>query len=156
MEKRICPNCEGFLEEIEVPNKYGIIIRIDRCPSGCGFWFDQFELYQIGFKESKKIIAESPLRVSEEREDLLCPVCSIPMKRMKIDYFSDKIIFNYCQGCSGIWIDRDKLLIYKKMQEERARRAFENFERDANYLSSGLVNEKNILDKLLDSLLNLF
>lgn len=152
----MCPICEGFLEEIEVPNKYGIIIRIDRCPSGCGFWFDQFELYQIGFKESEKIVAESPSKASEEKENPLCPVCRIPMKKMKNPYFSDRIVLDYCQGCSGIWVDRDKLLMYKSLQEERARRKFKDFEGDVNYLSAGLVNEENKGESLLDLLLKLF
>ncbi len=156
MEKRICPICEGFLEKIEVPNKYGIIIRIDRCPSGCELWFDQFELYQINFKESERVVADLSSKVSEEKDKILCPVCRIPMVKMKTSYFSEEILLDYCNGCSGIWVDRDKLLMYKSLQEKKTKRVFKEFERDVNYLSAGLINEENKGETLLDLLLKLF
>lgn len=124
MERKLCPVCQKELEEVEIPNKYGLKIRIDRCPSGCGFWFDRFELYQIDAKEAEELARGLPDRGFEEREKLLCPVCGIEMKKIRNQYFSDEIVIDYCMGCSGIWLDKEKLLKYKSLQEERARKTF--------------------------------
>lgn len=124
MDKKICPICQNELEEIETYNKYGLKIRIDRCPLGCGFWFDQFELYQVSTKEVIELSKELKGKDFDEKEKLLCPVCRIEMKKIRTTSFSYEIVLDYCTGCSGIWLDKERLLRYKRLQEEKANKAF--------------------------------
>jgi len=156
MEKRKCPVCDGYLEEIEVENKYGLKMRIDRCPSGCGFWFDQFEIYRISLKSSEKLGEDLPSKIPEEKEKLLCPVCQIPMEKMKLTYFSEEVVFDYCKGCSGVWLDRERLLKYKSLQEEKGRKAYMNLLRGEGSDYSGSGKREEIGDSILDFLLKIF
>ncbi len=121
MDKKICPICRGFLEEVEISNKYGFKIRIDKCPSGCGLWFDQFELYQVNLYEAEKAFKELPAKDNEKKgnteEEILCPGCQIPMTKVKSVYLSNELEIDYCKGCSGIWLEREKFLKYKILIE---------------------------------------
>ncbi len=149
MGEKICPICGKFLEEIEALNKYGLKIRIDRCPSGCGLWFDRFELYQISFEESEKIVSDLTLKNSEKKDKILCPVCRIPIVKMKLSYFSEEILLDYCKGCSGVWMDKEKFLKYKRLQEEKSKKAF------MDILKNNERNEGKV-DSFLDFISKLF
>ncbi len=153
MEKRKCPVCGGYLEEIEVENKYGLRMRIDRCPLGCGFWFDQFEIYQMSLKGAEKLVEDSPSKNPQEKDKLPCPVCQIPMVKMKLTYFSEEVTFDYCKGCAGVWVDRERLLKYKSLQEEKGRKAYMSLLKgeESDYLRSGKEEKggNSIIDFLL-------
>lgn len=156
MEKKKCPICNEYLEEIEVENKYGLKMRIDRCPSGCGFWFDQFELYQMSLKGSEKLIEDLPSKNPQEKDKLLCPVCQISMTKMKLSYFSEEVVFDYCKGCSGVWLDRERLLKYKSLQEEKGKEAYMNLLKAEGSDCAGSGKKKESRNSMLDFLLKIF
>lgn len=156
MEERKCPVCDGYLEEIEVENKYGLKMRIDRCPSGCGFWFDQFELYQMSLKGSEKLVEALTSKNPQEKDKLLCPVCQISMIKMKLSYFSEEIVFDYCKGCSGVWLDRERLLKYKNLQEERGRKAYMNLLKGEDSNCAESVKKRERSNSMIDFLLKIF
>jgi len=148
MERKRCPICHNFLQEVEAQNKYGLKTRIDICPSGCGFWFDQFEIYQIGFSIAEKLASQIPSKPQEENKQISCPVCQIPMIKVKPDYFSEEIIFDYCKSCSGIWITKEMLVKYKSLQEEKGRKAFLELLREGENSSKEEPGE-NFIDFLV-------
>ncbi|MGQ9618337.1 MAG: zf-TFIIB domain-containing protein [Candidatus Aminicenantia bacterium] len=125
MEKKICPVCQKFLEEIEITNKYGFKLKIDRCPSGCGFWFDQFEIYQIDLKGAEELAKDFPQGIPEKKVELLCPICRNKMVEVRPFYFSKDIKLDYCESCSGVWTGKEVLLKYKRQQEERVKAKME-------------------------------
>lgn len=43
----LCPRCDRSLHEVEVKGSSGQVVRVDRCPSGHGIWFDHAELDQL-------------------------------------------------------------------------------------------------------------
>ncbi len=158
MDKKICPICKGFLEEVEVSNKYGLKIRIDKCPSGCGLWFDQFELYQVNLYEAENVVKKLPTKDNEKKEnmkeEILCPVCQISMTKVKSFYLSHELEIDYCKGCSGIWLEREKFLKYKTLIEGKTGRVkkeikVENIEYRSSF-ERGEAEKTGLIDYIMD------
>ncbi len=45
--KPLCPRCDARLVVIRPREERGEPLRLDRCPSGHGLWFDRFELRRL-------------------------------------------------------------------------------------------------------------
>lgn len=110
-----CPRCENKLQKESVRD-FGTTIEIDYCASCGGAWFDEGELSRFEkivepvFWELKKVPS-----ASEQMKELCCPTCEDkPVLEKRIHDRDDKVIFDYCPSCKGIWLDKGELEAIQK------------------------------------------
>lgn len=119
--ERKCPNCKKNLEEIGIKDIYGNEIKIDKCPSGCGIWFDQYELYKAKKEEIEKIdnFFENFIR---RKGVLKCPVCNIEMEKYRNPSFKIDFEIDYCKNCKGLWLDSGEAIKFKNIHYEKIKK----------------------------------
>ncbi|MCU4162653.1 zf-TFIIB domain-containing protein [Carboxylicivirga caseinilyticus] len=110
-----CPRCNTTLEEKNINDLSGSI-QVDTCPSCGGTWFDKGELEQIENVVELSIIEIRNIpKKKEQLEKLKCPDCNLHPTLSKHAHQRDKkVIFDYCEICHGIWLDRGELEAIQK------------------------------------------
>lgn len=105
-----CPRCKGELIA-EVVKEMKSSVELDVCQNCAGIWFDKGELSQFDkmaeptFLEIRKL----PTR-SEQLEPLYCPSCADHPRMEKAEHARDeKVVFDYCTTCKGVWLDYGEL-----------------------------------------------
>ena len=108
-----CPRCKLEMHTQNIKEPSGEI-EIDICSHCNGTWYDQGELNDLEklvkpvFVEVRKIPNEY-----DQLTALSCPKCKVVMK--KAEHPRDvNVILDYCEGCSGIWLDRGELTAIQK------------------------------------------
>jgi len=113
---RTCPNCGTVLEPYDHEG-----IELDRCPAGCGLWFDRGELPLVVHSEQQpreeaermsaadhaardagaSVVAE----IASDRRP--CAVCGAAMRLT--EYAASGIAIDECASKHGIWLDAGEL-----------------------------------------------
>ncbi|MFC1538856.1 zf-TFIIB domain-containing protein [Candidatus Latescibacterota bacterium] len=116
----ICPVC---VNEMIEENFGGV--AVDVCKNGCrGIWFDWAEIVKLderneGFGKALEEALKYPQTNEENRGNILCPKCGIPMHIHK--YKSSKEInVDECYVCGGFFLDSGELQVIRDtfMSEE--------------------------------------
>ncbi len=99
-----CPKCST---DLKVSKLLGV--RIDRCPSCMGSWFDRNELRKAR-NQADSDLAWMEINLWKEtdgfhvkRESVQCPSCG--EKMASVGYADTGIQIDYCSECGGIWLD---------------------------------------------------
>ena len=110
-----CPRCKTQLK-VNTVTDVKLSFEADTCPNCGGIWFDKNELFKIDkiieptFLEIRKIPKKS-----EQLATLYCPSCSDHPRLEKAEHPRDsKVIFDYCETCKGIWLDKGELEAIQK------------------------------------------
>jgi hypothetical protein len=103
-----CPKCpEVEMETVEVHE-----VKIDRCPSCGGAWYDRGELEALKDRESGGDFAwldaglwRDADRVEvDKRSQRRCPQDDVPLASVR--YGGPEVTVEVCPVCFGIWLDR--------------------------------------------------
>jgi Zn-finger nucleic acid-binding protein len=103
-----CPVCSKEM----VPENFGI--NVDVCENGCkGIWLDHDELQNLdenneGLGEALRAALNYPRVNDENRGQLLCPKCNIPMQTHKYKR-SKEVNIDECYNCGGFFLDSGEL-----------------------------------------------
>ncbi len=110
-----CPRCNSLLAEKTINDLSGSI-QVDTCPSCNGTWFDKGELDQIENLVELSIIEIRNIPKKQlQLEKLKCPACNLHPTLSKHEHKRDKkVIFDYCDVCNGIWLDKGELEAIQK------------------------------------------
>ncbi len=117
-----CPRCGRKLEEIKIKSIYGQDLILDKCPSGCGIWFDKNEIFQSKLEEIEKIDKFSENFIIFKKENLKCPLCNIVMAKYRNPAFKIDFDLDYCQKCYGFWFDRGEAIKFKNLYQEKIKK----------------------------------
>jgi uncharacterized protein len=104
-----CPACQAPMVE----ENFGEVM-VDVCKNGCkGIWFDWLELVKLderneGFGEALKEAIRSPRVNDQNRGQLKCPKCSLPMHIHKYRH-SSLVNVDECYTCAGFFLDSGEL-----------------------------------------------
>ena len=125
-----CPDCEKKLKKVSTTSHYGAKIVLDQCSDCGGIWFDDFELHPIPKKEIEKIESVDIDRLQKKsllskRGNNLCPKCSIELEIFKDYNFPKQLEVEYCQNCSGLWMNRGEATDFKSWQERKIAKSSE-------------------------------
>lgn len=113
-----CPRCKNSLEEVKIKSIYQTDLFVDRCPSGCGIWFDKDEIFKSKKSDIEKIDLFDNNFIEKEGETI-CPLCNIKMGKYRNPSFKIDFEIDYCLKCKGFWFDRNEALKFKNIQEEK-------------------------------------
>lgn len=138
-----CPRCGEVLEEIKTVDIYGKEISIDRCPLGCGIFFDRYEIFRSKKEEIEKIDNFSNFDLKEEKGEVICPNCNTKMGKYRNPSFKIPFEIDYCNKCYGMWFDRGEAKKFKDIYQEKIKKlkeetkitlkpSVQNFEEVAN------------------------
>ena len=97
-----CPKCESPMEEVAFDQ-----VKIDRCTSCKGIWFDEFELTDLKETEGSETVDTGDSKTGSEQnkiDRINCPKCNTQMIRM-VDARQSHIWFEHCVTCSGHYFD---------------------------------------------------
>ena len=104
-----CPVCQNTMVEKDFGG-----VKVDVCVNGCkGIWFDWAELVKLdekneGFGEALTAALAFQRTNDEERGQIACPKCGIPMHTHK--YKSSKEVnVDECYVCGGFFLDSGEL-----------------------------------------------
>ena len=110
-----CPRCQTALETQPIIERNDEII-VDKCPSCQGIWFDKNELQPLE-NISEPVLMEWR-KIPNEYDQLTalnCPFCSDhPMMKKAEHPRDEKVIFDFCERCEGIWLDGGELEAIQK------------------------------------------
>ncbi|MFC1650306.1 zf-TFIIB domain-containing protein [Candidatus Latescibacterota bacterium] len=116
----ICPVCVSEMIEEDFGG-----INVDVCKNGCrGIWFDWAEIVKLdenneGFGSALEAALKFPKTNEENRGNIQCPKCGIPMHIHK--YKSSKEInVDECYVCGGFFLDSGEFNVIRDtfMSEE--------------------------------------
>lgn len=100
-----CPKCHVDLNSAEL-----LGVKIDKCPSCGGSFFDRNELRQARNRADSDL-AWMEFNLWKEtdsfhvtKESIQCPFCG--EKMASIGYADTGVEIDYCRECGGIWLDR--------------------------------------------------
>ncbi|MDB5357367.1 MAG: hypothetical protein JWN24_3820 [Phycisphaerales bacterium] len=105
-----CPKCNAAMETITFQD-----IRVDRCTSCKGLWFDALEKEHLDSLQGAESIDTGPAHV-ENRDEVVrikCPVCHEPMIRM-VDHQQPHIWYESCPVCYGVFFDAGEFREHKE------------------------------------------
>ena len=97
-----CPKCKSPMEEVTFGQ-----VKIDRCTSCRGIWFDEFELTDLKEIEGSETVDTGDSKTGKELnkiDRINCPKCNTQMIRM-VDARQSHIWFEHCVTCSGHFFD---------------------------------------------------
>ncbi|MCK4994005.1 MAG: zf-TFIIB domain-containing protein [Candidatus Omnitrophica bacterium] len=117
-----CPVCQ---KEMVVEDFGGV--NIDVCKDGCkGMWFDWMELAKLDEQnEGLGLALQEALsydRANDNRGQVKCPKCSLPM-HIHMYEASKEVNIDECYQCGGFFLDSGELKVIKESfmsEEERA------------------------------------
>lgn len=128
----LCPSCGKELEEVKIPSSSGVVIKTNQCQNCGGVWFNDLDLFSLTGREAK-ILEE--ISKNEPRESSLnvqsvhyCPVCGIPLVRLRDTNIPENININNCPKCNGLWMDRGETIKYKEYQKQKKQQSEEKKE----------------------------
>ncbi|HDZ77642.1 MAG TPA: hypothetical protein ENH41_06125 [Candidatus Omnitrophica bacterium] len=127
-----CPVCQKEM----IQQDFGGV-KVDVCKDGCkGIWFDWFELNKLdekneGFGAALEEALKFPRTNDENREQIKCPKCNIPMHTHKYQSSKD-VNVDECYSCSGFFLDSGEI--------KSARDTFMSEEESVKYTESLLTN----------------
>jgi Zn-finger nucleic acid-binding protein len=104
-----CPVCSEEMVEQDFGS-----IKVDVCKNGCkGIWFDHGELVRLdekneGLGQALKEALDYPRANDENRGQLLCPKCGIPMQAHKYKR-AKEVNVDECYNCGGFFLDSGEL-----------------------------------------------
>lgn len=119
---RKCPRCGEALEEIKTIDIYGKEISIDRCPLGCGIFFDRYEIFKSKKEEIEKVENLFKFEVEEKIEEVFCPNCNVKMGKYRNPSFKIPFEIDYCNKCYGMWFDRGEAKKFKEIYQEKIKK----------------------------------
>lgn len=108
-----CPRCKLEMHKQKITERSGEI-EIDICNHCKGTWYDQGELTDLEklvkpvFVEIRKIPTEY-----DQLTALTCPKCKMIMQKAEHPR-DENVILDYCEKCSGIWLDGGELTAIQK------------------------------------------
>ncbi len=103
---RRCPVCESALESTALCSQ-----TVDRCPKGCGTYFDAGELEAVSTLASlfHDVSLDEPeidtVPKGERERQMPCPVDGASMQPLEMS----GLIIDHCCRCDGIWLDEGEL-----------------------------------------------
>lgn len=104
-----CPKCnQNSLEEIKING-----VKIDRCKSCGGLWFDRDELGVVRDQRDENLswldfdLWEDEKKLSVSGKSIDCPHDGKPL--FKIKYGETGVLVDVCLDCHGVWLDKDEL-----------------------------------------------
>ncbi len=111
-----CPKCNSMLEQVRLE-----AVRVDRCPSCGGTWYDRNELRVLKDRESHGDYCWIDLDLwrdadrfrARRQERYACPRDGQSMTT--VHYGESKVVIDICSKCQGIWLDKaeyDEILRY--------------------------------------------
>lgn len=112
-----CPNCSILMKEVYTKSDYGLIIKLDQCPSCGGIWFDKWELYKIPKKEVAKIDKVNKKLLHEiisTKKEIFCPKDKTKLEIFKDQNIPSNIQIERCKKCGGVWLNCGELIELKK------------------------------------------
>jgi len=101
-----CPKCEGKLDLV-ISND----IKVDKCVSCGGIWFDNGELHKLLTNDVNLMIdgLESSSTKEMNKQVGECPLCH-DYKLERIESKLDaNLAIDRCPSCKGIWLERGEL-----------------------------------------------
>ena len=103
-----CPRCIGALAKEEING-----IRLERCPECKGMFLERGELDRVALPHSGDLefssLDEETFKHSDAHGPADCPRCeSSTMKKVEFNIYTG-IILDYCESCSGFWLDGREL-----------------------------------------------
>ena len=104
-----CPVCKTAMIEKDFGG-----VKVDVCENGCkGIWFDWFELMKLdenneGIGEALKHSLAEPRVNDEDRGQIPCPKCNIPMYVHQYRN-AKEINVDECYACAGFFLDSGEL-----------------------------------------------
>lgn len=108
-----CPNCQTEFETLNVLNKFGQKLEVDKCPHCQSFWFKKMQLY--GFPTDKASEIDTPGEI-DVAANLICPEDQTPLIDFKDPNVPPEFIGFRCSICGGMFVPKSQLLFYKKYQ----------------------------------------
>jgi len=157
-----CPNCKKELEEVKGFSHYGSIITLNQCKNCGGIWFNNLELVTLEEEEAKKledIMVKNPTEIySDNQKEKLCPLCKLPLLRLKDPTIPKNINIENCQKCGGFWMNRGETTKYKEYQKEKIKEeSLESIEQKREDEFHKIIAKKNpeLLLKLEEDEINL-
>ncbi|MCK5475080.1 MAG: zf-TFIIB domain-containing protein [Candidatus Pacebacteria bacterium] len=155
-----CPDCGGKLKEVFTTGHYGAKIVLDQCFTCGGIWFDNFESQSVPKREIEKIESINTDKLQKNsflgKGNNLCPKCSVKLEIFKDYNFPKQLEAEYCQSCSGFWMNRGEATSFKSWQEEKKAKSKRSLtEEDKKFqqeiksiLSSGKSNNFGMLGEI--------
>lgn len=110
-----CPRCETLLQS-ETIKERNDEVSVETCSSCHGIWLDKGELQSLD-NVSEPVLIEWRNIPSEydQLTPLHCPSCGThPMMKKAEHPRDEKVIFDYCESCEGIWLDGGELEAIQK------------------------------------------
>lgn len=123
-----CPRCDGQLQDMNFNDfNQGYLsseLRVDKCESCGGIWFDKGELEQVdGIVDVALIEIRKIPGSGDQYEPLLCPKCKASAMD-KIQNTRDRnVVMDVCPNCKGVWLDAGEL---EAIQTENVFKSFIN------------------------------
>lgn len=117
--KKNCPRCLKPMETLKLKGSHFPEIPVERCPYGCGLWFDKGEIFQVKKEEVEKIDGLNVVSLNLKAEKILCPNCNIEMSKYRNPVYKLDFELDYCTKCNGFWFDKSEAIKFKKICDEK-------------------------------------
>ncbi len=117
-----CPNCNIPTKEVYTRSDYGLVIKLDQCPTCGGIWFDKWELYKISSKEAAKIdkVNKKILHLlTSTKKEIFCPKDKNKLEIFKDPNIPNNIQIEHCKKCGGIWLNCGEFTKFKKRTNDK-------------------------------------
>ncbi|MBF0498681.1 MAG: rhomboid family intramembrane serine protease [Candidatus Riflebacteria bacterium] len=104
-----CPRCLKKMELVQTTCG----VQVDCCRLCHGTWYDGGELSRI---LGKAYHYDTLLRNMElGKSSALCPVCRKEMTLLTYKRGIVSLVIDHCSSCKGFWLDRDELIVMRKI-----------------------------------------
>jgi Zn-finger nucleic acid-binding protein len=157
----LCPNCKKELGEVKEFSHYGSVITLNQCKNCGGIWFNNLELFALEEEEAKKledIRVKNPTKIySDNQKERLCPLCKLPLAKLKDQNIPKKINIESCQKCGGFWMNHGETIKYKEYQKDKIKEeSLESIEQKKNDELKEIIAQKDpeLLLKLEENEIN--
>jgi len=104
-----CPKCKGKLEVVMSAE-----VKVDKCVSCGGIWFDDGELYKLLTTSVSLMIdgLESDDTREYNKQEGNCPLCNDVKLERIVSPVDPEIAIDKCPSCKGIWLERGELTMF--------------------------------------------
>jgi Zn-finger nucleic acid-binding protein len=103
-----CPRCSAKMETVVFQD-----IKVDRCTSCKGLWFDALEKEHLDGMRGSETIDVGTAGKSVSPAPMNCPVCHTRMIDM-VDMDDPALHFNSCKICFGLFFDAGEYREHKE------------------------------------------
>jgi Zn-finger nucleic acid-binding protein len=138
----ICPVDRKEMSPIRLPAHYAGMVEVDQCPVCGGLWFDSNELYMIKQGEAEKVDFKKELflKRSEFPDFILCPRDRMKMVRCLDPHLVKEINMEYCQKCTGLWLDCGEFVQFQNLREKKKSQKSRSIPPELNDLFASQTN----------------